>query len=101
LICAGYDAAPGADGLGSLASARILQLLLQLEHAPDWNAGRALVTQIDRECRDELPVIPLWQLSEHYAFRGHLAGPSAVADHLYQGIENWEITAWYATDPWQ
>ncbi len=35
----------------------------------DWSL------QIDRESRDELPVIPLWQLVDHYAWRDRLKGP--------------------------
>ncbi len=101
LVCPGYDAPAASDGLGALASPRILQLLLQLEYTPDWNSARDLVTQIDRECRDELPIIPLWQLVDHFAFRSHLSGLNPVADHLYQGIERWEIAPWYAKDPWQ
>ena len=100
LICPGYDASTASDGLGALASPRILQLLLRLEHAPDWNMARELVTQIDRESRDELPIIPLWQMPDHFAYRARLSGANAVADQLYQGIERWEIEPWYAKDPW-
>jgi peptide/nickel transport system substrate-binding protein len=100
LVCPGFDAPAASDGLGALASPRIMQLLLQLEHAPEWNSARALVQQIDRECRDELPVIPLWQLVDHFAYRENLKGPLEVADHLYQGIERWEIEPWFAKDPW-
>ncbi len=100
LICPGYDAPPQADALGSLASPRILQLLLQLERAPEWATARAMVQQVDRESRDELPILPLWQLEGHYAWRTRLKGPPEVADHLYQGVETWEIEPWFAKDPW-
>ncbi|GIW88650.1 MAG: peptide ABC transporter substrate-binding protein [Isosphaeraceae bacterium] len=98
LICPGYDAAPESDGLGALASDLIRQRLLQLEQATDWNAARDLVRQIDRECRDELPILPLWQLERHFARRPHLVGLPEVADHLYQAIETWEITPWFVRD---
>jgi peptide/nickel transport system substrate-binding protein len=100
LLCPGYDAPPESQGLSALASPRIMQLLLQLEHAPEWATARALATQIDRECRDELPVIPLWQLQDHYAWRTRVKGPDEVTDHLYQGIERWEIEPWFARDVW-
>ena len=64
------------------------------------NSARELVTQIDRECRDELPVIPLWQLQDHFAYRARLKGPVETADHLYQGIDQWQIEPWFAKDPW-
>ena len=100
ILCPGYDAPPQYDGLGALASPRILQLLLQLEHAADWDSARQILLTIDRECRDELPIIPLWQLREHFAYRKHLKGPPEVVDTLYQGIESWEIEPWFANDPW-
>lgn len=100
LIAPAYDAAPAADPLGSLASPRILQLLLQLERAPEWPTARGLAVQIDRECRDELPTLPLWQVEDHYAWRSRLKGPKAVTDQLYEGVASWEIEPWFAKDPW-
>ncbi len=95
-----YDAPPAVNPLSALASARILQLLLLLERAPEWPTARALALQIDRESRDELPVIPLWQLEDHYAWRTRLKGPEEVSDRLYQGITSWEVEPWFAKDPW-
>ncbi len=100
LISPGYDAAPEAGALGSVVSPRILQLLLQLERAPEWATARGMVRQVDRESRDELPILPLWQLEGHYAWRTRLKGPPEATDHLYQGIETWEIEPWFAKDPW-
>ena len=73
---------------------------MQLERAGEWATARGLVNQIDRESRDELPVIPLWQLADHYAWRDRLKGPGDSAAGLYQGIETWEIAPWVARDPW-
>lgn len=100
LLCPGYDAPGSADAFGSLASPRILQLLLQLERAQEWPSAKGIATQIDRECRDELPILPLWQLQEHYAWRTRLTGPAESAERLYEGIKTWEIAPWYARDPW-
>ncbi len=99
-ICPGYDAPSAVDPLGSIASPEILQLLLRLERAQEWPTARGLALQIDRECRDELPVIPLWQIEDHYAWRDRLNGPSETAETLYQGIDSWEIQPWFALDPW-
>jgi peptide/nickel transport system substrate-binding protein len=101
LLCPGYDAPPEADALASATSVLILQLLLQLERAADWPSARDLALQIDRESRDELPIIPLWQLADHYAWRDRLTGPVKGAGELYQGIETWEIVPWIAKDAWE
>ena len=100
LLCPGYDAPAETNALASGASPRILQLLMQLERAGEWATARGLAIQIDRESRDELPVIPLWQLADHYAWRDRLKGPAESASELYQGIETWEIAPWVARDPW-
>jgi peptide/nickel transport system substrate-binding protein len=100
LLCPSYDAPPEADALASAASVLILQLLLQLERAADWPSARGVAQQIDRESRDELPIIPLWQLADHYAWRDRLTGPGTGAGELYQGIETWEIVPWIAKDAW-
>ncbi len=101
LLCPGYDAPPEADALASVTSHEILLLLLQLERASDWSSARELVKQIDRESRDELPIIPLWQLGDHYAWRDRLTGPVKGAANLYQGVETWEIAPWIARDSWE
>ena len=101
LLCPGYDAPPEANTLASATSPRILQLLLELERASEWQTALGLAIQIDRESRDELPVIPLWQLADHYAWRDRLKGPGKVADQLYQRLEEWEISPWFARDPWE
>jgi peptide/nickel transport system substrate-binding protein len=101
ILCPGYDAPPEADALASSTSPRILQLLLQLERASEWTDARSLAVAIDRETRDELPIIPLWQLADHYAWRDRLNGPGKEAVELYQGVETWEIVPWVAKDPWK
>jgi peptide/nickel transport system substrate-binding protein len=100
LIAPAFEAPLSADPLGSIASPRILQLLLELERAPEWPTAKGIAVQIDCECRDELPTIPLWQLEDHYAWRSRLRGPAETADRLYEGIDTWEIDAWFARDPW-
>jgi len=98
-ICPGYDAPPTADPLAAVASPRILQLLLQLDRAPETTAAQSLVLLIDRESRDELPILPLWQLVEYYGYRARVKGVADEAPHLYQGIEAWEVEPWFPNDP--
>ncbi len=100
MICPGYDAPPSAGALASAASPRILQLLLRLEQAAEWPSARGAAVEIDRELRDELPVIPLWQTVDRFAWRSRLKGPAETAERLYDGLETWEIAPWIAKDPW-
>ncbi len=97
-LCPGYPAPEGTDALGALASTRILQLLLRLEQIQDLPTARSLLVQIDRECRDELPIIPLWQLETYYAWNDRLSGIGAQSNSLYEGIESWTIEPWSAPE---
>jgi peptide/nickel transport system substrate-binding protein len=97
-LCPGYSAQSGSNGLAAIASPRILQLLLRLEQVQDLPTAREQVIALDRETRDELPILPLWQLQEHYAWRTRLTGPAEEADRLYEGIESWTIEPWFASD---
>jgi peptide/nickel transport system substrate-binding protein len=101
ILCPGYDSPPEADALASIASKEMLWLLLQLERASEWTTARALAQQIDREARDELPIIPLWQVADHYAWRERLKGPVKGALDLYQDVQTWEIVPWIAKDSWE
>ncbi|WP_435006185.1 ABC transporter substrate-binding protein [Tundrisphaera lichenicola] len=98
MLIPGYDAPSASDALGSAASSRILQLLIELERAPETTSARGLALQIDRECRDELPVLPLWQLEDHFAWRSNLRGPLEASERLYQGLAEWEVEPWFADD---
>jgi peptide/nickel transport system substrate-binding protein len=99
-LCPGYDAEPSADALASIPSPRIVQLLLRLEQAPEIPTARGLAIELDRASRDELPILPLWQLPEHYAWHTRLTGPTETTRSLYEGIETWTIQPLDQRDPW-
>ena len=99
MLVPGYDASPSADALASAASSRILQLLVLLDRAPETTTARGLAMQVDRESRDELPILPLWQLEDHFAWRAHLRGPRESSERLYQGVVDWEVEPWFTVDP--
>ena len=99
VICPGYDAPASTDALSSIASPLIVQLLLRLEQAPEFPTARGLAIEMDRRARDELPVLPLWQVRDHYAWRANLTGPADEANALYQGVEKWNIEPAYPMEP--
>lgn len=98
MICPGYDGPDQAGAFASLASPRILQLLLELDRVPATTEARALLVRIDRESRDELPIIPLWQVEDHFAWRAQVRGPREATDRLYRGVADWEVDAWLPDD---
>ena len=98
LLIPAYDAPVAAGGFASAASPRILQLLIELDRAVEPQSARRLAIQVDRESRDELPVIPLWQVEEHYAWRTNVRGVAEAADQFYRGVTAWEAEPWLAKD---
>ena len=58
-----------------------------------------MAQDIDRESRDELPVLPLWQLEDYRAWRTNLKGPVEASVNLYDGIATWEVEPWFEKDP--
>ena len=46
--------------------------------------------RIDRLAHDEVAVVPLWQLPDHFAYRKDLAGIATGTLTLYQNVEQWK-----------
>ncbi len=63
--------------------------LQRLAEAQDWPAVCRALNTLHRLFHDELAVIPLWQLTEHYAARADLAGLDPQPVTLYQRVRQW------------
>ena len=81
-----------ADGLIGHNSAYVNQELLELAEATNWKAARERLHRVHRAARDEVSVIPLWQLVDHFAYRRELRGIEEKTVRLYQNVENWKTT---------
>jgi hypothetical protein len=44
---------------------------------------------VHRVAYDDVTVLPLWQLVEHFVFRTQLRGVAAEPVSLYQDVERW------------
>jgi peptide/nickel transport system substrate-binding protein len=84
-------ARPSMNGLASLASPLTRSNILDIERAWDETRVRQSAQFIDRLCRDELPVIPLWQIPRRYAWRSNVKGIKSGQKSLYENIESWSI----------
>jgi hypothetical protein len=63
-----------------------------LQAATNWPQAREELHKIHALVHAELPLIPLWQLADHYAHRAAVTGIAAKPISLYQGIDQWRIT---------
>ena len=64
--------------------------LRKLRHASDWNEARAQLREIHRILHDDLRFIPLWQLTEFFAYRRDLTGIGSRPMTIYDQVESWQ-----------
>ncbi len=81
----------GADGLLGGASDFMMLALDRLDAANNWNEVRSRLYQIHDVASTDLPVIPLWQTVNYFAYRKELTGISPQPVQLFQDIANWQI----------
>lgn len=85
----------GEDGIAAGCSPYMSLALRQLEAAPDWQQVRRILHRVHRIAHDEVAVVPLWQLAEHFAYQKGLSGIGARPVSLYQNVEQWECSFRY------
>jgi len=72
--------------------------LRQLDAAADWSQVGQRLRQIHRIAYEEASVIPLWQLTEHFAYQASLKGIAANPVSLYQTVEHWRPAFQYPAE---
>ena len=72
--------------------------LRQLDQAAEWDQVRECLHRVHRIAYDDVTVIPLWQLVEHFAYRKSLRGVAPRPVSLYQNIEQWRPAFQYPAE---
>ncbi|XZE54956.1 ABC transporter substrate-binding protein [Planctomycetaceae bacterium SH139] len=81
----------GPDGLAGSRDQLVGLGLRRLERAKNWREVRTRLFDLHFIAHNELPVIPLWQLVDSYAFRTELGGMGADVVSLYQNVDRWRL----------
>jgi hypothetical protein len=81
----------GAQGLARGGSAYLELALRRLALANNWNDAREHLFRVHRLTHEEVAVIPLWQLVDHFAYRQNVRGISATPVSLYEQVESWQV----------
>ena len=81
----------GSRGVATNVSAPIEQTLRMLDYARSWRRACADLRRLHRQVRVDLSIIPLWQVTEFYAYRNSTRNLGRDIIHLYQNVERWEI----------
>jgi ABC-type transport system substrate-binding protein len=79
------------DGLAGSCSPYMSLALKQLEQAADWPAVGLRLRQIHQLAHSEVAVVPLWQLTDFFAYRRRLSGLGPRPVTLYQHVESWKV----------
>ncbi|TWT75863.1 Bacterial extracellular solute-binding protein [Posidoniimonas polymericola] len=81
----------GPSGIAGRCSDPMIAALKRLDDARNWvEVGEAL-RGVHALAAGDLPVLPLWQTVNHYAYRRDLKGPTESCVSLYQTLEGWEL----------
>lgn len=60
--------------------------------AQSWTTLRPALYELHRILHDDATVIPLWEITEHFAFHRAVEGPRGEPLTLYQDILQWQVT---------
>jgi len=81
----------GPGGMAGECSGGMLLALRSVEQAKDAKQLAARLQEVHRVAASELPVIPLWQMVNHFAYHKSVKGVPTLPAYLYQDIERWQV----------
>ncbi len=81
----------GPDGLAASGNPFIGSGLRRLEESRNWKEARDRLLQLHDNVHRFLPVLPLWQLIDSYAYRRDLRGVGTNIVSLYQNADDWQV----------
>jgi len=85
-------------GISGGSSIFMSQALRQLDHATDWTQVADRLRHIHWLAHREVSVVPLWQLTDHFAYHESLEGVGAKPVTLYQNVETWQPATHFAAE---
>lgn len=71
------------------AEPRVQEALMRLARLQDPQQVAAEFQKLERLIHEQQTVVPLWQLTEHYALHRSLRGAGEGLCNLYQNVESW------------
>ena len=89
-----YDATLllGPQGIVQSPSRYLHQAVEKLLNVSNWRESREQLNQLHKIVYDEVAVIPLWQLIDHFAYHPRVQGIGKKPVSLYQSVEQWQIS---------
>lgn len=72
--------------------------LLELDTVGDVATATRLLARLQRQLWAEVVVIPLWETQPHFVARKQVRNLPNGPMTLFQGIDRWQVDAWYPPD---
>ena len=81
----------GPDGIARSPDQLIGLGLRRLEESRNWRDARDRLLDLHAIAHHELPILPLWQLVDSFAYRRELVGVGTDIVSLYQNADRWRL----------
>ena len=82
----------GPKGLAGSEDQLVGLGLRRLEEAKNWREVRDRLLDLHFVTHNELPILPLWQMVDSYAYRREVIGIGRDIVSLYQNSDQWRLT---------
>lgn len=82
----------GGNGPAKSNNPFIVQALTRLREARSWREVRTALQDLHRLVDYHLPVLPLWQVTDRFAYSRQLQGLSSGSVSLYEDINAWRLS---------
>jgi ABC-type transport system substrate-binding protein len=79
--------------VGDAAGPYIGSALRELDVATNWQDVRTRLAALHEITHHELPIVPLWQSVNHFAYRTSIQGVGEAPMTLYQNVESWQTAS--------
>jgi tetratricopeptide (TPR) repeat protein len=79
----------GQDGVAATDNPYIVQALTRLRVSRNWREVRQSLQDLHMLINAHLPVLPLWQISDSFAYREGVQGIGQRPLSLYQDLDKW------------
>ncbi len=82
----------GPQGLAGSCSSSMNLALQSVDRASNWKEARDRLYEVHQVAHNDLPVIPLWQTVDSFAYHKSLRGIEKDTVSLYQNLGQWQTS---------
>lgn len=81
----------GPGGITPTSDPYVSLALRQLQQAENWKEARERLFELHRQLHNDMTLIPLWQMTEYFAYHRGLRAVRERPLSLYENVDNWRV----------